>query len=286
MKNILIIQACLLLVLLVSFSCDSSTTITETEETEDPIEEEEKEWQLVWADEFEGEELDESKWSFQYGTGAAEGLNGWGNNELQYYTDRPENITIDDGILNITARNEQFEGMNYTSGRIRTMGKRDWTYGRVEVRAKLPRGQGIWPAIWMLPTDEIFGGWPKSGEIDIMEMVGHEPEKVHGTVHYGPDWPENQFTGTSYSLDDGTFADDFHIFSIEWKMDSIKWFVDGNEFFSVTPSRLQPHQYPFNARFHLVMNLAVGGNWPGIPDETTEFPQSLIVDYVRIYQFK
>ncbi|MFO8028764.1 MAG: glycoside hydrolase family 16 protein, partial [Cyclonatronaceae bacterium] len=171
----------------------------------------EKEWQLVWSDEFETDELDESKWSYQYGTGQDEGLHGWGNNELQYYTDREDNIYIEDDMLHIVARQERFEAMDYTSARIRTLGKGDWKYGEIEIRARLPEGQGIWPAIWMLPTDERFGGWPKSGEIDIMEMVGHEPETIHGTVHYGPDWPDNQFTGKGYTLEEGTFSDDFHV---------------------------------------------------------------------------
>lgn len=275
-----------LLSFLFTFSCNETPAQSNADpiDQEDEPVEEEKEWQLVWSDEFDLDELDDEKWSYQYGTGAEEGLNGWGNNERQYYTDRKENIHIEDGMLHITARQENFEGMNYTSARIRTIDKGDWAYGRIEVRAKLPLGQGIWPAIWMLPTDEIFGGWPKSGEIDIMEMVGHEPATIHGTVHYGPDWPNNEFTGASYSLDEGFFADDFHIFSIEWEQNQINWFVDGDQFFSVTPSNLQPHAYPFNARFHLILNVAVGGDWPGNPDESTQFPQSMTIDYIRVYQ--
>lgn len=159
-------------------------------------------------------------------------------------------------------------------------------YGRFEIRAKLPKGQGIWPAIWMLPTDEIFGGWPKSGEIDIMELVGHEPETIHGTVHFGPEWPNNRHIGRAYTLEEGIFDDDFHLFSIEWQPNQIDWFVDGNHFYSVSPTELQPDNYFFNARFHLLINLAVGGNWPGNPDETTEFPQTMKLDYVRVYQYK
>jgi beta-glucanase (GH16 family) len=268
--------------------CESSLESDPEQETEDTIDgnESDGEWELVWSDEFDGGELDTEKWSFQLGTGTEFGLTGWGNYELQYYTNAEENIFTEDGKLHIVAREESHGGMNYTSARIRTYDKGDWKYGRFEIRAKLPEGQGIWPAIWMLPTDEVFGGWPKSGEIDIMELVGHEPETIHGTVHYGPDWPNNQFTGTSYRLSEGKFSDDFHIFSIEWREDEIKWFVDGEHFFTVTPSSLQPHNYPFNERFHLLINLAVGGNWPGSPDATTEFPQSLIVDYVRVYQLQ
>jgi beta-glucanase (GH16 family) len=276
---------------LFAFSCSETSADSDPDNNnnqQEPPEETEKEWQLVWYDEFEGSEFDLEKWSYQLGDGChiSQDLCGWGNNELQYYTDREENIYIEDDMLHIVAHEERYEGMNYTSARIRTKDKGDWQYGRLEIRAKLPEGQGIWPAVWMLPTDNLFGGWPKSGEIDIMEMVGHEPETIHGTVHYGPDWPNNQYTGTSFTLDDGIFADDFHVFSIEWEQNEINWFVDGDHFFTVTPNTLSPHQYPFNARFHLLINLAVGGNWPGSPDHTTEFPQKLIVDYVRVYQFK
>ena len=276
---------------LFAFSCSETTADSDPDNNnnqQEPPEETEKEWQLVWYDEFEGSELDLEKWSYQLGDGChiSQDLCGWGNNELQYYTDHEENIYNEDNMLHIVAREERYEGMNYTSARIRTLNKGDWQYGRFEIRAKLPEGQGIWPAVWMLPTDELFGGWPKSGEIDVMEMVGHEPETIHGTVHYGPDWPNNQNTGSSYTLDDGIFADDFHVFSIEWEQNEIKWYVDGDHFFTVIPNTLSPYQYPFNARFHLLINLAVGGNWPGNPDDTTEFPQKLIVDYVRVYQFK
>jgi len=261
-------------------SCNNSGSET----NEELNEEVDEEWTLVWSDEFDAEQLDPQKWSYQFGTGAQFGLNGWGNNELQYYTDREKNVYVDNGMLHIVAREEAFEEMNYTSGRIRTINKGDWKFGRIEVRAKLPEGQGIWPAAWMLPTDEVFGGWPKSGEIDIMELVGHKPETIHGTVHYGYDWPENQSTGTSYKLDNGSFSDDFHLFSIEWEENQIRWFTDDQHFLTVTPSDLEPHHYPFNERFHLILNLAVGGNWPGDPDSTTVFPQTMTVDYVRIYK--
>lgn len=248
---------------------------------------EDREWQLVWSDEFDTETLDLTKWSFQYGTGSDEGLTDWGNNELQYYTDREENLFIEDGKLHIVAQRESFEGKPYTSTRIRTKDKGDWVYGRIEVRAKMPEGQGIWPAIWMLPSAE-NSTWPRHGEIDIMELVGHEPETVHGTVHFGGDWPFHELEGQTYTLEDETFADDFHIFSIEWKLNEILFFVDGNHYFTVTPATVQQHgyNYPFNAAFHLLMNVAVGGNWPGNPDSTTEFPQTMVVDYVRVYQLE
>jgi beta-glucanase (GH16 family) len=273
--------------LFLGLSCDDTPTVPDRvpPPAEEIVPDEDKEWQLVWQDEFDDDELDPDKWSFQFGTGSDEGLTNWGNNELQYYTDREENLFVEDGHLHIVAHRESFGGMQYTSARIRTRGKGDWMYGRFEIRAKLPQGQGIWPAIWMLPTKENFQ-WPRDGEIDIMEMVGHEPHKVHGTVHYGPDWPQNKWKGRSYTLKEGIFADDFHIFSIEWKVNEIQFFVDGNHYFTANPSLLAPENYPFNNTFHLIMNLAVGGDWPGNPDSTTQFPQALVVDYVRVYQLQ
>lgn len=241
-------------------------------------------WNLVWSDEFESDQLETEKWSFQFGTGSQFGLVGWGNNELQYYTDREENVFVEDGLLHITALEESFEGRNYTSARIRTINKGDWKFGKIEVMAKLPEGQGIWPAIWMLPTEEVFGGWPKSGEIDIMELVGHQPSTVHGTVHFGKDWPENRQKSASYSLQDEKFPDNFHLFSIEWEEDEIRWYVDGEQFHTIQPEDLDPETYPFNEEFHLILNLAIGGNWPGNPDSSTRFPQSLVVDYVRVFE--
>jgi len=277
--------------LMFSLSCSDSEIISDNNETEpDPGEEanEELEWQLVWTDEFEGEELDTDKWSYQYGTGQSEGLTGWGNNELQYYTDREENIYLQDGKLHIVAHEESYEGMNYTSARIRTINQGDWRYGRFEFRAKLPEGQGIWPAIWMMPTDNEYGTWAASGEIDIMEMVGHEPDVVHGTLHYGAQWPDNVYSGDEYRLDSGKFSDDFHTFTLEWEEGEMRWYVDGKHYQTQNNWFTDGHAFPapFNKRFHLIMNLAVGGNWPGNPDASTEFPQKLIVDYVKVYQLQ
>ena len=245
-----------------------------------------KSYELVWSDEFENPEIDSLKWEFQLGDGSEYGISGWGNNELEYYTDRPENVFIEDGNLVIQALRESYEGAAYTSARLRTKDLADWKFGRFEIRARLPKGQGIWPAIWMLPTLEVFGGWPKSGEIDIMEAVGHEPEKVHGTIHFGQDWPENKFIGKFYALDQGDFTDDFHVFSIEWEQDKIAFLVDGDTFFNVSRQTTSPHTYPFNQIFHLILNVAVGGNWPGNPDASTQFPQRMEVDYVRVYQLQ
>ncbi|MFQ3598898.1 MAG: family 16 glycosylhydrolase [Chloroherpetonaceae bacterium] len=241
-----------------------------------------QEWQLVWSDEFNSNGLDTSKWSYQIGTGTP--LIGWGNNELQYYTNRPVNVDVFNGNLWIVAQRENFGGMQYTSARLRTRNKGDWRYGRIEMRAKLPTGRGLWPAFWMLPTDEVFGGWPQSGEIDIMELVGHEPNRVHGTIHFGNPWPQNQWQGTSWTLPQGTFNDDFHTFAIEWQQNEIKWFVDSTQYFVRVPANLGTLNWPFNERFHIILNVAVGGNWPGSPNASTVFPQAMVVDYVRVYQ--
>ncbi len=241
-----------------------------------------QEWQLVWSDEFNGSGLDTSKWSYQIGTGTP--LIGWGNNELQYYTNRPTNVDVFNGNLWIVAQRENFGGMQYTSARIRTKNKGDWRYGRIEMRAKLPTGRGLWPAFWMLPTDEVFGGWPQSGEIDIMELVGHEPNRVYATIHFGNPWPQNQWQGTAFTLAQGTFNDDFHTFAIEWRENEIKWFVDSTQYFVRVPANLGTLNWPFNERFHIILNVAVGGNWPGSPDSSTVFPQSMVVDYVRVFQ--
>ncbi|TVQ66446.1 MAG: glycosyl hydrolase family protein [Balneolaceae bacterium] len=244
-------------------------------------------WQLVWSDEFDGEELDESKWSYQYGTGTSEGLTGWGNNELQYYTDREENVFVKDGKLHIVARDEIFGGSDFTSARIRTINKGDWRYGKFEIRAKMPIGQGIWPAIWMMPTDNVYGGWAASGEIDIMEYLGHQPERVHGTLHYGGESPNNVHTGTHYDLPSGNFHEDFHTFTLEWEDGVMRWYVNGEHYQTQNDWYSQRHPYPapFDEYFHLIMNVAVGGNWPGHPDQNTEFPQTMVVDYVRVYEY-
>lgn len=235
---------------------------------------------LVWKDDFDGTTLDLSAWSFENGDGCPN-VCGWGNNELEYY--RPENLFFQDGKMIIEAKTEVFGGKNYTSSKILTRGKKVFRYGRIDIRAKLPRGKGIWPAFWLLPQHNVYGGWPRSGEIDLMELVGHEPAKTHGTLHYGPG-PGSTQKGKSYTLASGTFNDEFHVFSLEWKQDEIKWFLDGNLFFTVNKSEFGSTNYPFNEDFFLIFNLAVGGNWPGSPDATTTFPQYLIVDYIRVYQ--
>lgn len=237
---------------------------------------------LTWSDEFNGPSLDPTIWSHQNGDGCP-GLCGWGNNELEYYTDRPENLFFQNGKMIIEARPESFNGRNYTSSKILTQGKKPVKFGRIDIRAILPKGKGIWPAFWLMPEKSVFGGWPKSGEIDLMEVVGHEPNKTHGTLHYGPG-PGSTQINRHYTLPSGTFNDEFHVFSLEWKEDQIQWLIDGHVFSTVNKADLGASHYPFNEEFFVIMNLAVGGNWPGNPDATTYFPQWLIVDYIRVYQ--
>jgi beta-glucanase (GH16 family) len=240
---------------------------------------------LVWSDEFDGAEVDLSKWTLQLGDGTEVGLPpGWGNNELQYY--QAENATVASGFLTITAKEESVGGRNYTSARMRSLGKGDWTFGRMEMRARMPIGQGMWPAFWMLPSDSIYGTWAASGEIDIVEYIGSQPNRILGTIHYGGSWPGNVYSSTNYFLPGGTFHDDFHVFAVEWERGEIRWYVDGIQYASRFSwySTGGPFPAPFDVDFHLLLNLAVGGNLPGPPGPTTVFPQQYVIDYVRVYQ--
>ena len=237
---------------------------------------------LVWSDEFDGTELDLSKWTPQIGDGCDIGLCGWGNSELQYY--REENTTVADGKLTITAKSESFGGKNYTSSRLRSINKGDWTYGRFEASIKLPTGQGLWPAFWMMPTDDVYGTWPRSGEIDIMELVGNRPNEVFGTIHYGSSFETRASSGAEYQLESGIFNDDFHLFAIEWEENVIRWYVDDVLYATQTASDISPNNWPFDQNFHFLLNVAVGGTFPGSPDGTTMFPQTMEVDYVRAYK--
>ncbi len=242
---------------------------------------------LVWSDEFDGTEVDLSRWTFQLGDGSEVGLpGGWGNNELQYY--QAENATVSGGFLTITAKEESVGGLDYTSARMRSLGKGDWTFGRMEMRAKMPIGQGLWPAFWMLSSDtSIYGPWAASGEIDIVEYLGNAPDQIFGTIHYGASFPGNVFSSTDFTLPGPpSFHDDFHTFAIEWEAGEIRWYVDGVQFASRDSwfSTGGPFPAPFDVDFHLLLNLAVGGNLPGPPDGTTVFPQEYVIDYVRVYQ--
>ncbi|MBN1481230.1 glycosyl hydrolase family protein [candidate division KSB1 bacterium] len=244
-------------------------------------------YQLVWSDEFDGPDIDLTKWEHE-----VNGLGG-GNNELQYYTDRLENSFIENGCLVIQALEETFTGPDgtreYTSARLRTLNKGDFLYGRFEARIKLPSGQGMWPAFWMLPTDWVYGGWAASGEIDVMEAI-NIPKSVYSTIHYGGAWPDNVSSGCTYTEGHGPkatdFSKDFHIYSMEWEPGIMRWYVDGNLFCTKTDwwSSAAPFPAPFNQRFYILLNLAVGGDWPGAPDASTVFPQHYIIDYVRVYQ--
>jgi beta-glucanase (GH16 family) len=229
---------------------------------------------LVWEDDFEGNALS-SNWTAEIGAG------GWGNNESQYY--RKENATVANGYLTITAKKESFSGSAYTSSRLITKGKKEFKYGRIDIRAKLPKGQGIWPALWMLGGNISTVGWPACGEIDIMEMIGgsNREKTVHGTVHWSNDGAHAQYGG-SKTLSSGMYPDKFYVYSIEWNSTHIKWYIDDVLFHTIdiTPSGLSEFHEPH----FFIFNIAVGGNWPGYPDGTTVFPQTMVVDYVRVFQ--
>jgi beta-glucanase (GH16 family) len=244
-------------------------------------------WRLVWADEFDaapGSGVDATRWRHDTGGG------GWGNNELQTYTSRTSNAAHDGSALVITARRETLTGADgisrdYTSARLLTAGRFTVTYGRIEARLKIPVGQGIWPAFWLLGNDIGSVGWPACGEIDVMENVGHVPGTVHGSLH-GPGYSgATPMTGV-YSLPaGGRFTDAFHVFAIEWEPGAIRWYVDGALFQTRTPSSLPAGtRWVFDHPFFIILNVAVGGNWPGPPNATTTFPQTLTADYVRVYQ--
>ena len=288
--------------------------------TAEPITPSEK-WDLIWSDEFDGSEIDMKKWSYE------ENCWGGGNNEQQCYTDRKSNAYVEDGKLNIVAKKGRFTGaanvdgnkkkkksLPYTSARLRTMNKGDWKYGRFDIRAKLPSGQGTWPAIWMLPTDWVYGGWAASGEIDIMEAVnlktpstekgaadGELESRVFGTLHYGRAWPDNVHTGQATHLPgNANPADDFHTYSIEWEEGEIRWYID-NVHFATHKQEGWYSQYmqdgqlvngekgaPFNQKFHLLLNVAVGGSWSANANDggidSSAFPQTMSIDYVRVYR--
>ena len=244
-------------------------------------------WTLIWNDEFNepnGAGVNPQKWTMETGGW------GWGNNELEYYTNRLQNAFLEDGSLVIKAINETYTGTdsvtrNYTSARLKTQDKFAQAYGRFEARMKIPYGQGIWPAFWMLGSDIPQIGWPRCGEIDIMENIGKEPSTVHGTVH-GPGYSGGSGIGAAYTLPNGErFADAYHTYVIEWQPELIRWYVDGNLYKTVTKNDLPSGAaWVFNHPFFLLLNVAVGGSWPGNPDASTVFPQMMLVDYVRVYQ--
>jgi beta-glucanase (GH16 family) len=238
------------------------------------------EYTLVWQDEFDGTAIDTTSWSF------ATGGNGWGNNELEYYTGRPENASVANGNLVITAKKEQYNGKEYTSARMITKDKKSFLYGRMDIRAKLPIGQGIWPALWMLGENIDEVGWPACGEIDIMEMLGHATDTLYGTLHWGPSPSAHRSKGNHYVLETGSFSDDFHVYSLLWEKDSMQILVDDRPFFSISRQEFAANEYPFDKPHYFLFNVAVGGDWPGPPDQSTAFPQQMLIDYVKVFQKK
>lgn len=277
----------LLVAVLVISSCTTDNTQTIAQFTD-----------LVWQDEFDTEGApNPANWIFETGTGT----DGWGNNELQYYTDRPENVSVQNGLLLITAQKEQLNGANYTSARM--LSKFEQTYGRFEARIRVPEGSGLWPAFWLLGADCEEVGWPLCGEIDIMEYRRQEPTSVSGSIH-GPCYsgltvPQGQVT-KSYDLGNDRFDDGFHIFGIEWGPDYINYYVDDILYNQITPDDIEvtptdciytlddgtdvTGEWVYNKPFYIILNLAVGGNFPQAPDSDEVFPQSMLVDYVRVYK--
>jgi beta-glucanase (GH16 family) len=268
-------------------------------------------WQLVWSDEFEGDQLDRARWEPELGSGFSDPVTGawvpgWGNNELQTYTDAPANLSVQHSCLHIRALSEKNGDSAYTSARIRTR-RADGTvlfsraYGRFECRARMTAGQGLWPAFWMLPSESQYGGWAASGEIDVMEVVGARPTEVLGSIHFGAAWPHRDHRTVVHSFGEGDSAEQFHVYAVEWDPGVIRWFVDDRLYaeqrFWWSSSRrvaegglaprderdLNPWPAPFDRPFHLVLNLAVGGGLPGPPDDSTPFPAEFVVDYVRVY---
>lgn len=239
-------------------------------------------WELVWSDEFDYEGLpDSTKWSYDTKGNA----HGWGNNEAQHYTSHnPDNAFVENGVLTITARIDSMEGKKYTSARLISKEKGDWLYGRFEIRAKLPSGLGTWPAIWMLPTDWEYGGWPASGEIDIMENVGYDPDTIVGSAHTES---YNHMKGTQKSVKiyGPTSYTSFHTYALEWEESEYRLYMDDNHFFTFKNEGTGFKEWPFDKRFHLLLNLAIGGNWggkKGIDDSL--FPHKFLIDYVRVYK--
>lgn len=233
---------------------------------------------LVWSEEFNGKLLNPVAWTHETGG------TGWGNNELQNYTTSEKNSFLSGGYLIIEARKEQSGSNGYTSARIISKDKKTFTYGRLDIRAKMPQGRGIWPALWMLGNNISQVSWPACGEIDIMEYLGHETNKVYGTLHWGPKWDNHIYKGGNTLLSTGHFYDQFHVFSLSWTPDKLTILLDDTPYFSLRKDEITGGEFPFDKPHFFIMNVAVGGNWPGNPDNSTQFPQRMIVDYIRVYQ--
>lgn len=237
-------------------------------------------YDLVWADEFDNG-INPDNYTFEMGDGCPS-LCGWGNNELQKYTDQDQNVFIRDGSLVIRAIKDPINGI--TSTRMITKGKREFKFGRIDIRAKLPEGQGIWPALWMLGTNIDDVGWPNCGEIDIMEMIGHQANTVHGTAHWGPRGQGHSDHKGSSQVIPEKFSENYHVFTLLWEQNSLVWYLDEEKFNTITTEQVTSTAYPFNKDFFFIFNIAVGGNWPGAPDDSTVFPQEMSIDYIRVFQ--
>lgn len=255
-----------------------------------------KQWVPVWSDEFNGDRIDPAKWAHE--------VNGYGggNNELQYYSSAPKYSFVKDGKLNISVYRDPHTTSDgktqpYSSARLRTLYRGEWTYGRIEIRAKLPSGEGIWPALWMLPTNSPYGGWAAGGEIDIVESKGSEVDKTIGTLHFGDNWPKNAYKGGETKFEGKNAAEAFHTYMVEWKKDEISWYLDGKKWQTITKkdwfsaAAKKSDTAPFDSPFHLIFNVAVGGHFFGgtkqdvknVPDSA--FPQTMLIDYVRVSQW-
>ncbi|WP_246944893.1 carbohydrate binding domain-containing protein [Bacillus pinisoli] len=295
MKRILLVLLCFFLIL--------PTAALGNQNQEKVKKSSKSEWELVWSDEFEGKEIDRTKWTYDLGNWIVDEdgngvAPGWGNNEKEFYTDSSENAYVKDGKLIIQAKKEkvtdQFGTYDYTSARLKSKGLFSKKYGRFDIKAKLPVGKGLWPAIWMLPEEDKYDGWAASGEIDIMESWGSKPHTVAGTIHYGEVWPNNKYTGKEYELPKNRGIDSWHTYSLEWEPGELRWYVDGklyqtqNNWYSKGRNNATKYAYPapFDQNFHLIMNLAVGGWFDGDPDESTIFPKKMEIDYVRVYDLK
>ncbi|MBN1699062.1 MAG: family 16 glycosylhydrolase [Spirochaetales bacterium] len=256
-------------------------------------------WQLVWNDEFDGNKIDRKKWTFDTGNGFWSGdewVAGWGNAELQYYTDNPQNVSVENGLLTIRAIKERVTGkagakeesFSYTSSKLTTKGLFGKVYGKFEFRARFPKGKGLWPALWMMPETNQYGGWAASGEIDIFEGHGSDTSRTSAVLHFGAEWPDNKFAGDTYVFPDGGSTTDFHTYALEWEPGEMRWYVDDkliltqNRWFT----KRGTYPAPFNRKFYIIMNMAVGGTFDGNPDESTPFPAVMQVDHVRVYELK
>lgn len=275
------------IVLLVSLSCFSPIRKNaEDTKRSDPLKN--TNWIITWEDDFSS--WVPGNWNYDLGNFLPNSnVPGWGNDELQNYTGSERNASVKDGVLTIRALKEassdqQGRSHPYSSARIKS--KHSQTYGKIEIRAKLPGGKGIWPAIWMLPSANTYGTWAASGEIDILEIRGSRPEVAIGSIHFGGPWPQNTFRSTEYRLPEGGSTADWHVYGIIWDAKSITWYIDGREYARQTSwhSTAAPFPAPFNHDFHLILNVAVGGKFDGDPDPSTRFPAEMQIDYVRFYR--